>query len=102
MIRLLKVMQYRKRKTDGFTLVELLIVVVIVIILAAVLFPRFLSYSENARKAKAMADLRVMQSVVESFCADEGNGFYPVESNEKSNTKSIAAVLQKKWNYVDR
>lgn len=90
----------KRRKKKGFTLVELLVVVAIILILATVLLPRLLGYSERAREAGAMADIRTMKSVVEAYAADEGQGRYPVSSNDSTNPNSIAAVLQKhgiKW-----
>lgn len=90
----------KPKKRKGFTLVELLIVVAIVLILAAVLLPRFLNYTERAREARAAADIRTIKSIVEIYASDEGQGRYPVNSNDPSVPNSIAAVMQKhgiKW-----
>ncbi|NHM28134.1 prepilin-type N-terminal cleavage/methylation domain-containing protein [Desulfofundulus sp. TPOSR] len=79
------------RNQGGFTLIELLVVVAIIAILAAVLLPKLLGYTNNARVSRAMGDLASMRSVIEAWAADVsgGQGSYPDESN-------IATVLNDK------
>jgi len=45
-------------KTKGFTLIELAVVLAIIAILAAILTPMVTSYLDQARQARAQADLR--------------------------------------------
>jgi len=88
------------KKKRGFTLVELLVVVAIVALLAVVLVPRLASYTERAREARAAEDIHTMRTIVEAYAADEGQGQYPINSNDPSVPNSIAAVMQKhgiKW-----
>ncbi|GEA15427.1 hypothetical protein E308F_16710 [Moorella sp. E308F] len=88
------------KKEFGFTLVERLIVVAIIIILAAVLYLRFVAYAERTRVVRAIEDISNMRTVVEAYAADEGQGRYPVNSNDPSIPNSIASVMQKhgiKW-----
>lgn len=95
----LKFAGYFKNK-KGFTLVELLVVVAIIAVLAAALVPRFMTYTERAREARAMADINTMRDVIIAWSADEGNGQLPINSNDPTIPNSIAAVLQKhgiKW-----
>ncbi len=82
------------RNQKGFTLVELLVVVAIIAILAAVLLPRLLGYTNNARVSRAKSDLASMRSVVEAYAANEGNGYYPIADNTADG--GIAKVLQAK------
>jgi general secretion pathway protein G len=84
----------------GFTLVELLVVVAIIVIIATVLVPRFIDYTERTRQARAEADIKTMFVIVEAYAADEGQGRYPISSNDSTVSNSIAAVMQKrgiKW-----
>lgn len=55
------------RQSGGFTLLEVLIVVAIIIIIAGIALPRFLGVSEQGKKARALGDLRVLQTALESY-----------------------------------
>jgi general secretion pathway protein G len=87
-------MRVSKKKQKGFTLVELLVVVAILAVLAAILLPRFLGYTDKAREAQTMKDIRSMCTVVEAFTATDGN--YPEASLDTDNPRSIASVMQSK------
>lgn len=95
---------YNKR---GFTLVELLVVVAIIAILAAVLVPRLLNYTDRARQARAISDIRTIKTVIEAYTADDGMGIYPsageldfATGTYKEGPDYIGTILQKhgiKW-----
>ncbi|QSZ28027.1 prepilin-type N-terminal cleavage/methylation domain-containing protein [Aceticella autotrophica] len=78
---LLKRVHNVSRNEKGFTLVELIVVVAIIAILTAVLLPKLLGYTDNARESRAKGDLASMKSVVEAYAADQGNGKYPAAGN---------------------
>ncbi len=56
----------------GFTLIELMIVVVILGMLATMIMPRILDRPEQARRVKAAADIRSIQSTLALFKTDTG------------------------------
>lgn len=86
----------RRRGERGFTLVELLVVVAIIAVLAAILIPRFLEYTDQARVSGAMGDLSAMRNVIEAYAAREGRGYYPLPENNTNKTDSVAYVLSDK------
>lgn len=63
------------RTATGFTLIELLVVIIILAILAAVVIPRVIGRTEDARIAKATADISTIDSVLDQYKLDTGQ--YP-------------------------
>ena len=61
---------------DGFTLIELAVAMAIVAILAAVLVPIVTGYVNDARIARAAADVKAISSAISNFEKDVGR--YPM------------------------
>jgi general secretion pathway protein G len=62
----------------GFTLIELMIVIVILGLLATVVAPRVMNRPEQARRTKAMIEIRNIESALAAFALDTGS--YPTTS----------------------
>ena len=74
----------KKNQTHGarrqaFTLVELLLVITIIGILAAIVIPKMVGRSEQARNVAAQADIASMKTALEAFEVD--NGYFPRGNN---------------------
>jgi general secretion pathway protein G len=73
--------QIRKPKSEirnryrAFTLVEMLLVITIIGILAALVVPKMVGRSEQAREAAAHADISSIKTALDAFEVD--NGYYP-------------------------
>ena len=63
----------------AFTLVEMLLVVTIIGILAALVIPKIMGRSEQARMTAARADLSGIKTALDAFEVD--NGYYPKGNN---------------------
>ena len=94
MISLIK----RQRNFEAFTLVEIMLVVIIIAALAAMVVPRFVGKSEQARKTIAKSDVIQLATALKIYELD--NGSFP------SSSQGLAALLTKpatslpdaKWN----
>lgn len=74
------------RKTDGFTLVELMIVVAIIGIISAIAIPLYNNTQRQARIATVRADLRTLAGQVELFAVHCGD----VPQNSRTWTAAVA------------
>ncbi len=75
----------RQDKDDGFSLLELMVVVVILSVLALVIVPRVIDRPDQARAARAQADIAAITSAVNLYRLD--NFRYP------STEQGLAALV---------
>ncbi len=61
-----------ERRSDGFTLIELMIVVAIIGILATVAVPSFMRYQNRARRAESFSNLAALAKAQKSYFAEFG------------------------------
>ena len=59
----------------GFTLIELLIVIAVISILIGIALPRFKGMQDEGNIAKAKAELRTLQTAVESYYIHNNNAY---------------------------
>lgn len=64
----------------GFTLIELLVVISVIAILVGIAIPRFKGMQDQANKSKAKAELRVLQTALESYYMNQTPNAYPATS----------------------
>lgn len=74
-------------RSQGFTLIEIMVVVVILAILAAAVVPRIMDRPDEARVTKAKQDIRVLESALELYRLDNFN--YP------STQQGLDALVEK-------
>ena len=75
---------------SGFTLIEIMVVVFILGLLVTLVAPKIIGRTDEARRTKAMADIKGIEEALHLFKLD--NGFYP------SSAEGIAALVQKPAN----
>ncbi len=74
-------------RSQGFTLIEIMVVVVILAILAAAVVPRIMDRPDQARMTKAKQDVQVLESALELYRLDNFN--YP------STQQGLEALVQR-------
>lgn len=77
------------RKSNGFTLIELMIVVAIIGIIAAIAYPSYTQYVERARRSDAQGALMGLAAAMERHRTT--NGSYEGAGNPDSGAPSIYA-----------
>ena len=82
----------------AFTLVEMLLVVTIIGILAALVIPKIMGRSEQARATAARADISAIKTALDAFEVD--NGYYPKSLQDLVTAPGTA----KNWHgpYLDK
>ena len=80
----------KKKRQEGFTIVELLIVIVVIGILATLVIVTFTGIQQKARNTKRQTDINAIQSHVEAFYAQ--NGYYPTLAHMNDATWRSANV----------
>jgi prepilin-type N-terminal cleavage/methylation domain-containing protein len=64
-----------KKRSQGFTIVELLIVIVVIGILALLVITTYSGIQAKARNSKRSSDMKSLQTQLEAFFSQ--NGYYP-------------------------
>lgn len=98
-------MKLTDKRQAGFTLIEIMVVVVILGILGALIVPNVVSKPEEARVAKAKADIRAIATALEFYRMDNSN--YPSTEQGLSAlvTEPSGYPEARKWNpegYLDK
>jgi prepilin-type N-terminal cleavage/methylation domain-containing protein len=74
----------------GFTILELLVVISVLVILIGIAIPRFKGMQDAGRVAQARAELKTLQTAVESYYMNNSNT-YPADSTTPGATLSSQA-----------
>jgi len=65
------------RRSEGFTLIELMIVILIIAILVAIAVPVFLNARASAQRRTCQANQRTVDGAIQSYQANTDDGSYP-------------------------
>ncbi len=90
------VIKYRelRKRSKGFTLIELMIVVAIIAILAAIAIPQYRKFQLKAKTAEAKNNLGAIRSCEEAWAAEHDEyitaGYYPGNASASRQTWNTA------------
>lgn len=83
----------RRDRSDGFTLVELIIVIIILGILAALAIPQFTSSTKDAKEATLQGNLAVMRNAINLYFHQHASN-YPGAINNATGAAATAAEME--------
>ena len=95
-----------KKKSKGFTLVELIVVIIIIAIIAAVAIPAITSFQDNARRSRIQSEHRELVSAIQSYIGAQDDPSNPgeitleklapyISKNAKGDSTKIVDALAK-------
>ena len=88
-----RIVNRRRQRQSGFSLIELLLVLVILAVLAAVVVPKFTNRTEQARITAAKTDISMLDTALDAYEID--NGRYP--SNDEGLAALVSQGSAKNW-----
>lgn len=93
------------RRNSGFTLLEIMVVIVILGLLAAIVVPRLIGRTEEAKRTQTRIQIKNVEQALQLFKLD--NGFYPSTEQGLSalvRNPEIGRVAKnyRKGGYLDR
>jgi general secretion pathway protein G len=100
-----KTLADRRRREAGFTLIEIMVVIVILGLLAALVVPKLVGRTEEAKRTQTRVQIKNVQQAIELFKLD--NGFYPateqgLESLVRMPEAGRIPKSYRKGGYMDR
>lgn len=92
-----RLMQRTRGSSAGFTFIEIMVVVAILAILAALVVPRIMGRTDDAKRTAAKVQIRNIEGALQLYKLD--NGIYPTtEQGLKALIeKPAVGVVPKKW-----
>jgi general secretion pathway protein G len=89
--------QYKARKQQGFTLLEVMVVIVILGILASMVVPNLLGSQERANVQKAVSDITALESTLSMYKLDNYNFPSTEQGLEALMTQTDAEPLPRRF-----
>lgn len=78
------------KRTNGFTLIELIVVMAIVALLASIAAPRYFNSLQKSRETVLLASLTTMRDAIDQFAADKSR--YPDSLEELASARYIREI----------
>ncbi len=84
----------RKKREEGFTLIELVIVIAIIGILMAIAIPNYMSARRTAAANATQANLKNLAMALELYMAENNKSVYPIATGGTATNPDINTVLK--------
>jgi general secretion pathway protein G len=81
---------HRRRRTAGFTLIEILVVIVVIAILATLVAPNVFQHVGAAKSATATSQMQMLESALDAYRLDTGT--YPTTEQGLVSLNQIPSI----------
>jgi len=88
----------RAHRSSGFTLIELVFVMTIIVILAGAISLQLTNQSRNAKRARALQDIKTLETAIDLYAADNGTPPSEQQGLQALKTKPNSPPVPMNWN----
>jgi len=88
----------RRRRNEGFTLIELVVVMMIIGILAGAVALNIRNRTRDAKRARALQDIKTMETALDLYAADNGTPPTTQQGLQALKAKPSTPPVPSNWN----
>ena len=92
-------MNLKKRKQEGFTMIEIMVVVVIVAILAVIALPTYLDYVKSSYASEARTVMANINNAAKMYYQTKGDWPSEIDELERAGQLDVSRSTKLKWSF---
>ena len=93
------------KRSEGFTLIEIMVVLIIIGLLAGIIVPKLMGRTEEAKRTKTAVQIRNLQSAIDLYRLDKGSYLSTEQGLRALVEKPAIGEIPRNWKdggYIDK